>query len=459
MENKAEQKELILNGDLKKIVWKLSLPAMGAMVLMGLNTFLDSVFVGQLVGEEALSGVALAYPLTAIILGVGYWIGQGAANLLSITLGKEDEEGQKNILPAVHVWSLLLSLSFAIPLYFLAEHLIGWMGSSGVVQEIGASYYRITLLGAVFWVHGLALNFIIRGEGKMKNSAAMIAIGLMVNIILNPIFIVYFKMGADGAAWATNLGMITFNVVGYLYFLKGKASFKCQLHSLKFPKSVGNQILTLGFPALIVNLMSLVQAYVVFNAIADVGTEKDLAFYAASNRIYLFLMTPLYGLMRGLQPVIGINYGAGKIERVIKGFWLFCNYGMLIVIPFWILITLLPEGILYLILPDMVLSEEQLFQFRIYFSVLPFLPLVFMALTLFPGINKSKYATMIALVRQLVFYVPVMLVFPLWIGMNGVYYGSTMVNMIIVLWTLILVKQEMKKLTVAEVQIQTIEAN
>ena len=120
MENLLEQdqKALILSHDIKKLVWKLSLPSIASMVLFGLNTVSDSIFVGQLIGQAALSGVALAGPLTAIVLGFGYWIGTGAANVLSIALGADDKKTQQGILANTAILTLAMTLLFALPIYF-----------------------------------------------------------------------------------------------------------------------------------------------------------------------------------------------------------------------------------------------------------------------------------------------------------------------------------------------------
>ncbi|MEM6260948.1 MAG: MATE family efflux transporter [Bacteroidota bacterium] len=446
MEARDQQKNLILRGDLMKVTWKLSLPAIAAMVLYGLNAFMDTVYIGQLMDATALAGVALAYPLTSIMMGLGSWAGTGAGNLLSIVLGNNDEGTQEKILENSTLFMLASTLLFAAPAYFFAENLIELMGGSGEVLEYGTRYLKVTLLGSPAWVYGLGLNFIVRAEGKMKEAAIMMSYGLGINIILTPIFIQYGGMGVEGAAWATNIGMVVYSLTGYVYFKTGKASFKAKINSLSFDQSVCTSIARMGFPGFILTIMGLVQAIVVFNAIVTVGTEHELAFFAAANRIQLFLMTPLFGLMRALQPIIGINFGAGQYDRVRSSFFLFCKIGFYLVAPFWLLLTIFPEASLSLVLPDLTFRSDELGWFRVYMVVLPILPVVFMSLTYLPAVDQPKYASIIGLARQLVFYVPVMVFLPKWMGISGVYYGATAIDITVTLWLVYVVWRSLKTL-------------
>jgi Na+-driven multidrug efflux pump len=121
---KDKQQRFILTANLQKVMWKLSLPAILAMVLYGLNAFMDTIYIGQLLNETALAGVALAYPLTSIMLGLGSWVGTGAGNYISILLGKDDIENQQKVLPNATIFTIVMSLLFAVPSYFFAEPLI-----------------------------------------------------------------------------------------------------------------------------------------------------------------------------------------------------------------------------------------------------------------------------------------------------------------------------------------------
>ena len=443
---KDQQQEMILQGKLTRVMWKLSLPAIMAMMLFGFNTFMDTVYIGQLMDEVALAGVSLAYPLTSIMMGFGSWAGTGAGNLLSISIGKKDTATQEKILSNTSIMMIVVSVLFAVPAYIYAEYLIRRMGGTGEVLAYGVRYFRVSVLSTPFWVFGLGFNMIVRGEGKMKEAAIMFVYGLVLNLVLTPVLIYFFDMGVEGAAWATNLGMLVYTVVGYRYFASGKASFNAKIHSLAYTPHVLKSVIKLGFPGFVLSAMSVVQALFVFNAIVGVGDEGDIAFFAASHRILLFMMTPLFGMMRALQPVVGVNYGAKQYDRVREAFFTFCKHGFYIVFPFWLVMSLFPQYCLGLVLPNVDFQAQDLWNFRIYIFMLPFLPFVFNSLTFLPAIGKPKNANIIGMARQLVFYVPVMLILPSYLGLRGVYIGATAIDLFITAWMAIVVTAEMRRL-------------
>ena len=442
LDAKEKQKQFILSENLWKVMGQLSWAAVIAMVLYGFNALLDAFFVGRFVGETALAGVSLAYPITQTSMAVGALIGVGAGSVLSISLGAKDRDTQRRILGNVNVMTVLCTvICMAVALMF-SKQLIAVMGGSGEALEIGNSYFRITIYGAVFWIYGLAANMIIRAEGKMKTAAWMMGAGLIANAVMNYIFIVLMNMGVEGAAWGTNVGMLVYSLLGWVYFGTHKASFETKVASFKADKENISSILRLGMPSLIMSVMSLIQAIVVFNALSKYGTDADIAFYGVLYRIFQFLLTPILGLMRSLQPVIGINYGAKQYDRVIRAYKIFGVAAMLLTIPFWLASLIAPQPILGSMLTEQALTATQIGYFRIYMVILPALSVIFMAMTFFPAIDKGKPAAVIGIARQLLFYVPVMLIVPRFYGVAGIYYGSLAIDVIIVIWTILMVKKE-----------------
>ncbi len=444
--SKEKQKKMILKGNLWRVMFDLSWPAVIAMVLYGLNTVFDAIFVGRFVGEIALAGVSIAYPLAQLSIGIGSLIGVGAGSALSIALGAEDKRTQERLLGNVNYMSLIATVIFIVIGLLFSTEFIKMMGGEGEALRLGDNYFRITIIGSFFWIYGLAVNMIVRAEGKMKSAALMMGLGLLVNVIANYILIVIFKMGVEGAAWGTNLGMFVYTLVGWIYFGKGFASFKTKVASLRRDKEIIKSIISMGIPSFIMVVMTLVQAVLIFNALSNYGTSSDIAFYGVAFRIFTFILTPVFGLMRALQPAIGINYGAKNNERVISSFKIFAMISTILIIPFWLIIMFVPTSVLSIMMPAQVFAGSELTNFRVYMTLLPFLPVIFMAMTLFSAIDKGKIGAMIGIVRQLVFYVPVMLILPRFLGVSGVYYGTFGIDFLIVIWTVFLVKKEFNNL-------------
>ena len=443
---KERQKQFILNEGLWKIMIQLSWPAVIAMVLYGFNMVLDAIFVGHFVNDTALAGVSLAYPLSQMSTALGSLIGVGAGSVLSIALGAKDQQTQKRLLGVVNRLSIICAVIYMVIAFIFAEPLIMIMGGTGEALAYGVTYFKFCTVGAFFWIYGLAGNMIIRAEGKMKTAAWMMGVGLVVNAIFNYIFMGIFDMGVAGAAWGTNIGMFAYTLMGWLYFGKGKATFQSKLLSIKGDKEITTSIMRLGMSSLMMNVMGLIQGLVVFNALARFGTTADIAFYGVIYRVFQFLLTPIFGLMRAIQPVIGINYGAKQYDRVIRSYKVFSIAALLLTLPFWAISLASPGSILGLMLKEQIFTGTEFFYFRVYMAILPALSFIFMAMTLFPSIDKGKPAMIIGMARQFVFYIPVMLLLPRFIGVAGIYYGSFAIDAVIVLWTIFMVKKEFNSL-------------
>ncbi len=443
---KDKQKIMILNDNLWQVMFKLSWPAVVAMVLHGLNSVFDAVFVGRFVGETAFAGLSLAYPLSMLFLGLGSLIGVGAGSALSIALGANDYDTQRKLLGNVNYMNLTYGFFVTVLGLILATVLIKMMGGRGDELKFGVDYFRVTLYGSVFWIAGLSGNMIVRAEGKMGCAAVMMALGVVVNIIANYILIVIFDFGVKGAAWGTNLAMLVYTLVFFIYAGKKKTSFNARPFSIRRDKSIIKSILSMGMPSLIMSVMGLIQGVVVLNALSRFGTTGDVAFYGIVFRIHLLMLTPIIGLMRALQPAIGINFGAEKYDRVINSFNIFAVAATVIMVPFWLAMMISPQFVLNMVLPAKEFLSSDLANFRIFILLLPILPLIFMAMTFFPAINNANPASIIGIARQLVFYIPVMLTLPRFFGVKWVYIGSFLIDLVITIWTFALVTAEFKKL-------------
>lgn len=440
--NKEKQKQFILNSNMWKVMVNLSWPAIVAMVLYGLNSVLDAIFVGNFVGETALAAVSISYPLSQISTGIGSLIGVGTGSVLSIALGRKDIDTQNKLLGNVNYITIVSTIIYMVLGLIFSNQLIQLMGGRGEVLSLGDSYFKITVLGSFFWIYGLAGNMIIRAEGKMKTAAVIMGIGLIVDIIFKYVFIVVLDLGVSGAALSTNVGMLVYTILSWIYFSKGYATFKTKTFSIFRTKETIKSILELGLSSFIMTVMNLVQGVLVLNAISRYGTIADISFYGVIFRVFTFLLTPIFGLMRALQPVVGINYGAKQYERTIKAYKVFTIASVILIFPFWIISMLNPDLILGLMIPNQEFTSTQEFYFRIYMSILPILSIIFTAMTFFPSIDKGKPASLIGIARQVVFYIPVMIFLPRAIGVAGVYYGTFMIDTVMVLITVFMLRRE-----------------
>lgn len=442
----TQEKNMILNENLLKTCLKLSLPAVAAMILYGLNTVFDAIFVGNLVGEEALAGVTLVYPLTQITLGLGSLVGAGAGSYLSILIGENDTDKQKRILGNSNFIIIVLSLLIGVLGFLFMNPILELIGARGENLVFAKDYYTIALLGSVFWIAGLAYNMIVRAEGKMISAAIMMGIGMLVNIFANYLLMNIFGMGVKGAAHGTNIAMFVYGLLFFIYCRRKSASFITNEWSVFCDIEIIKEIINIGMPSFIMTVMSVVQGLIILKSLSTFGTTSDISFYGMVFRILNLLMTPIYGLMRALQPAVGINYGAKKVGRVIGFYKVFSAVSFVLILPMWLISMFKPDMVLGIMHPTGNFSLTNITYFRIIILILPMLCLVLTAMTFFPAIKKPKPATLIGIGRQVFLYIPLMVILPKIYGIGSIYYGSLIIDAFVTVIVIFLLKNEFKKL-------------
>lgn len=444
--NDSKEKQLILKGEPWKVMVKLSLPAIIAMILYGLNVVFDAIFVGRYVGATALAGVSIVYPLTGIPLGLGSMIGTGAGAYLSILLGSQDTEKQKRIVGVSNFLILIISALLMIVGFLTMRPLLEVLGAEGETLEYALSYLRIVLVGTIVWVGGISYNMLVRAEGKMMTAGIMMGVGLLINIFFNYIFMGVFNLGVAGAAWGTNIGMAVYIILFFIYGSRGKASFETNHWHIYTDSDIRKETISLGFPSFIMSIMTVIQGMAIMRSLTSYGTTADVAFYGIVFRVFNFFLTPIFGIMRALQPATGINYGARNYNRVVKMMKVFSLGGLLFVLPLWIIALAFPGQILHLMLPTQTFSIQEFNYFRIFMSTLPILPFVLTAMMFYPSIKKPKPSGMIAIARQVILYIPAMIFLPRFFGVGSIYLAAFCIDITLGILVLFLVRSEFKKL-------------
>ena len=437
----------ILNKSIWSLMVKFSLPAIIAMSINSLNTFVDALFIGQYVGQEALAAVSLAFPLTMLTNGLSAMVSVGGSSLLSIAIGANQIDVQEKIFGSTTVISIVVSLALMTFGLIYAENLIELMGGSGNLVKIGALYYRIMMFGAFVRIYGLVLNTLIRAEGKMNEAMSYLIAATLLNIILNPIFIVVLDWGVEGAAWSTVVAMLVLTLTGLIYFLRGRANYHINLSYWRLEGYIVKPILSVGVSAMMMQLMFLVQQIFVFRSIAHYGNEWHIAFMGACYRIMIFMVMPIFGFSQALQPIVGINFGGDQLARVKEAFGLFAKVSTAMLFVFWVLELLFPEVILSWMLPDATFSTTDIFNFRIQMLSYIVFPFFLMGVTMFQSIGRARMAGFMLVARELAIFIPFVLLLPMMYGVDGIYYSMLPVNLIVFFAAAWLIRSEFKKWT------------
>ena len=425
------------------------MPAIIGMSINGINAFVDGLYIGQFLGQNALAAVSLAFPLMMVTNGISAMIGVGASSLLSIAIGAGDVETQRKIFGTMTALSLITSVILSILGIVFAPHLIGFLGGSGEILELGVTYYRIMMIGAFFRVFAVAANTLIRAEGKIKEAMVFSITAAILNIILNPIFIYYLDGGIAGAAWATVVAMFIFTLLCVWYYWAGRANYPVSLRSYSLSPTLLKPILSVGVSAMMLQLMFFVQQVIVFRLLAQYGDDWDIAFMGSSYRVLLLVLFPSFGFAQALQPVVGINYGAKQYDRVRSSFTTFGLSATILMTSVWIFIMWAPEVCLSWMMPDATFAAKDLWDFRMMMLTLPTFPIFFMTTTLFQAIGNARIAGFLIVARELLLFVPIVFVLPLFYGVSGIYYTGVPVNVIVLIIMFISLRSQFRRLAQA----------
>lgn len=438
-------REEILTQNIWRLMATLSFPAIIAMSINGINAFVDALFVGRFLGQDALAAVSLAFPLMMITNGISAMIGVGASSLLSRAIGAGEEDIQRKSFGTTVALSLITSLILSAVAIYFARDLIRFLGGTGDILEMGTEYYQIMMIGAFFRIFAVAANMLIRAEGKIKEAMIMAIFSAVLNMILTPLFLGYFEWGIAGAAWATIFSMIAFTLFDLWYFLTRRTDYEISLTTFSLEKKLLRPILAVGVSAMMLQIMFFLQQAVVFKSLAHYGDDWDLALMGACYRVLLLTLFPSFGIAQAMQPVVGINYGAQVYDRVKKAYTIFSISSSIIMILCWVFIMLYPRTILGWMLPDAIFSTQDIFNYRLLMWPLPLFPVFFMGTTLYQAIGKAKEAGLFLVAREVILYVPMLLILPIFYSVKGIYLAGVPVNIIVFIGVIVMVTMEFRR--------------
>jgi len=440
------QTNFILTGNYKKVMLKLAIPAVLSMFLTAVNTFIDAIYIGQFIGEQAVAGVSLALPLTQIALAIGSLIGAGSSAIASIAIGAKNISDQKKIWGNIVNLNIVFGFIVTLLCFIFSKNLIQLIGGKGDLLKYGHEYFSVYTLGTIFISFGASLLALIRSEGRIKQALYFILANISINIALTPILMHYLELGVRAAAISTIIANIAMCIIIVLYYAKGKSTLNIDMKSYKFDKIIIKKTLSIGMASFLLVFMNIVQMFFLFSVISSYNVEREVAIYGATGRIMLLLLTPVFGMSRALQPVVGINYGAKQFVRLEKHIKTFNVIGTISILLFSLIITLFVNDILGFILPNYEFSKTELINVSVLIISTIFTPLAFNSLTFLQSIGNGKTAGMLTMARQIIFFIPgVLIASKIW-GITGIYFSLASFDLLLFFICLLILNRVFKSI-------------
>ncbi|WP_075557200.1 MATE family efflux transporter [Parabacteroides timonensis] len=428
-----------------KLLTQYAIPAIIAMTASSLYNMADSIFIGHGVGPLAISGLALTFPLMNLAAAFGSLVGVGASTLVSVKLGQKDYDGANKVLGNVLVLNVLLGLAFTFAFLFMLDPILYFFGASENTIGYARDYMEIILYGNVITHMYLGLNAVLRSSGFPKLAMYATLASVVINCILNPIFIFGFDWGIKGSAWAT--------VISQVISLTGQfIHFSCPTQLLHFKKGIYKLkseivkgILYIGMSPFLMNLCSCLIVILINRGLKEHGGDMAIGAYGIVNRIIFLFIMIIMGFNQGMQPIAGYNFGARLYPRVTEVTKLTMKWAIGVATVGFLLCQLFPTLIVNMFTTDDELVKPAVFGLHIVFAVFPIVGFQMVATNFFLSIGMSKKAIFLSLTRQMLFLIPCLIILPRFFGTLGVWISMPVADTIATIVTAIVLVNQFKQ--------------
>lgn len=444
-----EEKALILGREkIGTLLLQYATPAIIAQIASSLFNVVDRIFIGQGVGALAISGLALTFPFMNLAAAFGALVGVGASALTSIKLGEKDYKTARLVLGNVIILNLIFGILFTIACLPFLEPILYALGGSEQTVGYAKEYMFIILIGNVFTHLYLGLNAVLRSAGYPTKAMYVTIFAVGLNAVLDALFILVFKWGIAGAAWATVITQVIATFVLIFIFLKQNQIVHFTKDCFKLKKKIVFDACSIGMAPFMTNLVACLVVIIVNIQLKKYGGDLAIGAYGIINSIAFTFVMIILGLTQGMQPIIGYNYGAKLQHRVLSTLKKGMIAGFVITTIGFLVAELCPRLIASAFTNDEEMINLSITGFRLFMLAFPIVGMQIVASNFFQAIGKAKIAIFLSLTRQLLFLIPALYLMPLILELNGVWLSTVVADFLsafVSLWVLVVAIKEMKK--------------
>lgn len=452
-ERTVEQANPLGYEKLSRLLKGYAIPSVVAMLVSSLYNIVDQIFIGQGVGYLGNAATNVSYPLTTICLSIALLIGIGSASQFSLQLGAKEEENAARTVGTAVTMMIASGILYFILIEIFLHPLLNIFGATADVIPYAESYTRITAVGMPLLIVMNGMSNLARADGSPKYSMACMLTGALINTILDPIFIFVFDMGVAGAAWATVLGQVASFAMALNYIRKFKhVRLKKEYFRLKWKE--GLIIASLGMSNSLTQLaLTFVQIVLnnslkYYGAQSIYGSEIPLASCGIVMKTNAILLAVIIGISQGSQPIIGFNYGAKQYERVRGIYKLAITCDLVISAVGFLLFQLCPGQIVAVFgsVDDALYYEFAIKFMRIFLFMVIINGVQMLSSNFFAAIGKPMKGALLSLTRQVLCLIPLILILPLFLGIDGILFAGPFADGIAFLITTIFISRQMKQI-------------
>lgn len=406
---------------ISKLIWEYALPGIVGTVVTALYNVVDRIFIGQVEGAIAISGLAITFPVMALVSSLGMLVGSGAAARISISLGKRDHLTAEQILGSSLLLTVLLNAVFVTLIYLLLEPILMAFGASSLTYPYARSYLEIVLLGNVFVSLCYNFNAMMRSSGYPTKAMTTMLIGAVLNVILSPLFLFVFNLGIRGVAWATVISMFIGMLFVMHHFTRRSSVIRLRWKNIRLNGPIILSIISIGLSPFSMQVAASGVALLMNTSLLRYGGDLAVGAYGIVNSILMLILMVVLGLNQGTQPIIGYNYGAGNYRRVRETLFYALKMATIFTTVGFLIGQFFPQ-----LLTSAFTSDEELLEIsgtglRLAMLALPLVGFQIVSSNFFQSIGFATKSIVQSLSRQLIFLVPGILLLPRIWGLKGLW--------------------------------------
>lgn len=428
------------NGRIGKLLVNLAIPSIIAQIVNLLYNIVDRIFIGRMPnGELAMAGVGVAMPVILLVSAFSALIGMGGAPLTAIKMGEQDNDGAEKIMSNSFSMLNIIGIILTIVFFIFKEPILWAFGGSEATIGYALDYLSIYIIGTIFVQISMGMNPFINTQGFAKIGMFTVAIGAVINIILDPIFIFGLNMGVKGAALATITAQAV-SAIFVLNFLFGKKTIlKIRKRYLKIDKKIIFSIVSLGVAPFIMQATESLVLISLNNQLSKYGGDLAIGAMTIMSSIMQMITMPLMGLTQGAQPIISYNFGAKNIDRVKKTFKLLLISCLTYSTVMVVLLMIFPEFFVGIFNDKPELVEITSWSIKIYFSGMFIFGAQIACQQTFLALGQAKISLLLALLRKVILLVPLIFILPMFMknGLQAVLIAEPVADIVACFTTII----------------------
>lgn len=431
-----------------KLLFKYAMPAIIAMTATSLYNIVDSIYIGHGCGALALGALTVAKPFMDICAAFGSLVGVGASSLLAIYLGEKDYDRANRVLGNVIVMNIILSaIVMAVGLIWLDPILMAF-GASEDTLAYAHDYMEIILYGNILTHIYFGLNALLRSAGHPRFSMTATIVAVIVNIILDPLFIFGMEMGVRGAALATVISQAVAVIWQFTKFMDKNELVRFHRGIWRLNRHITSRALAIGMSPFLYNIAHCFVVIIINNQLKTFGGDMSIASYGVINRLTFVFAMMVMGLNQGMQPIAGFNYGAKQYDRMLKSFYLTCAYATGVMGIVFLLGEFCPIVVTKMFTHDPILIAQTIKPMRIICCTMLIIGFQMVTGNLFTSIGKAGSAIFLSLTRQVIYLIPLTLLLPMAFAepLDGVWWSIPISDVLAAITAIIVLLASHRKL-------------